>query len=221
MTARLDVAQLQAQQRRLAQQVVRHDDFPDPPRLVAAVDSAFPDAGRTTRAAAVLFRYPQMDLVESRIAEQATSLPYIPGLLSFRELPAVLAALRQLSRPPDIVLCDGQGIAHPRRFGIACHLGVTTGLPTIGVGKSRLCGTHRQPGAGKGKRTALYDGEEIIGVVLRSRERVRPLFVSIGHRVGLDSAVALTLACTTRYRLPEPIRAADRLAGQSVSRCSR
>jgi deoxyribonuclease V len=178
------------------------------------VDTAFPDNGRTARAAAVLMRYPDLEPIEEAVHELPTELPYIPGLLSFRELPAVLGALERLSIPPEVVLCDGQGRAHPRRFGIACHLGVTTGLATIGVGKSRLCGHHEEPGPEKGSAVDLVDGEEVIGRVLRSRNRVRPLYVSVGHRVSLATATDLVLACTPRHRLPEPIRRADHLAGQ-------
>lgn len=209
-----DARALVQRQRSLARRVVDRDDLRLPPRLVAGVDAAFPDRGRTTRAAVVVMRYPQLEVIEAVTHERPTALPYIPGLLSFRELPAIVGALEQLSHSPDLVLCDGQGRAHPRRFGIACHLGVTTGLATIGVGKSRLCGQHEDPGSDKGSVVDLVDGDEVIGRVLRSRDRVRPLYISIGHRVSLDTAVELVLACTPRYRLPEPIRHADRLAGQ-------
>ncbi len=208
-------------QRGLAKQVIERDDLRLPPGLVAGVDAAFPDQGRTTRAAAVLMRFPDLEPVEEVVHEQATELPYIPGLLSFRELPAILGALDRLSLPPDLVLCDGQGRAHPRRFGIACHLGVITGLATIGVGKSRLCGRHEEPGPEKGDAVDLLDEDELIGRVLRSRRRVRPVYISVGHRVSLQTAVELVLACTPKYRLPEPVRLADRLAGQSSARCSR
>lgn len=184
-----------------------------PPRWVAGVDVAFPERGRTAQAAAVLFRLPELDPVEQALARRPVTLPYIPGLLSFRELPAVIAALQNLSRCPNLVLCDGQGIAHPRRLGIASHLGVITGLPTIGVGKSRLLGHHDEPGPQKGDRAALMDGDERIGTVLRTRTGVRPLYISPGHRVNFDEACHWVLACTDRYRLPEPIRMADRLAG--------
>ena len=136
----------------------------------------------------------------------------MPGLLSFRELPAVLDALSQLSVMPDIILCDGQGRAHPRRFGIACHLGVLLDLPTIGVGKTRLVGRHLEPGPERGDWTPLLDHEEEIGAVLRTRTGVKPLYISGGHRVCLRTAIELTLACLTRYRLPETTRAAHRLA---------
>lgn len=201
------------QQRRLAGQVVVDDALPARLGAVAGVDAAFPDAGRTTRAAIVLMSYPGLEPLEQAVAELPTRLPYIPGLLSFRELPAILAALDQLSSAPDLVLCDGQGIAHPRRFGVACHLGVETGLCTIGVGKSRLCGSAREPGQRRGASSALLDRGETIGRVLRTRTGVRPVFVSPGHRVSLKTAARLVLECTPRYRLPEPIRAADRLAG--------
>lgn len=214
MASGIDGRALMARQRELAGQVIEHDDLRLPPGLVAGVDAGFPDGGRTTRAAAVLMRYPELELIDEVVFEQPTELPYIPGLLSFRELPAVLGALERLSTPPDLVLCDGQGRAHPRRFGIACHLGVTTGLATIGVGKSRLCGKHGEPGLQKGSVVDLLDNGEVIGQVLRSRERVRPLYISIGHRVSLATAVELVLTCTPRYRLPEPVRFADRLASQ-------
>lgn len=221
MKTPIDARTLMERQRSLAQQVIDRNDLQLPPKLVAGVDAAFPDGGRTTRAAAVLMRFPELELLEEAVHEQPTELPYIPGLLSFRELPAVLGALQRLSVSPDLVLCDGQGRAHPRRFGIACHLGVATGLATVGVGKSRLCGRHAEPGLEKGDTAELVDGDEVIGQVLRSRSRVRPLYVSIGHRLSLDTAVQMVLACTPRFRLPEPVRRADRLAGQSSSRCSR
>lgn len=214
MASRIDTRDLMERQRRLARQVIDRDDLPLPPKLVAAVDAAFPDRGRTTRAAAVLMQFPDLESVEEVVHEQPTELPYIPGLLSFRELPAVLGALERLSVPPELVLCDGQGRAHPRRFGIACHLGVTTGLATIGVGKSRLCGRHEEPGPEKGDAVDLVDDDEVIGRVLRSRAQVRPVYISVGHRISLESAVELVLACTPTYRLPEPVRRADHLAGR-------
>lgn len=177
------------------------------------MDVAFPERGRTAQAAAALFRLPELEPIEHAVARRPVTLPYIPGLLSFRELPAVIAALQALSRCPDLVLCDGQGIAHPRRLGVAAHLGVISGLPTIGVGKSRLLGRHADPGREKGDRVALLDGDERIGTVLRTRTGVRPVYVSPGHRVDFEDACRWVLACTGRYRLPEPIRMADRLAG--------
>lgn len=206
-------SELVQKQRKLSRRVVVEDDLPAAIRTVAGVDAAFPEGGGLTRAAAVLMSYPGLETLDQAVAEQPTRLPYIPGLLSFRELPAVLAALERLSSEPDLVLCDGQGIAHPRRFGVACHLGVETGLCTIGVGKSRLCGQAEEPDRQRGAESLLRDGEEVIGSVLRTRTAVRPVFVSSGHGVSLQTATRLVLECAPRFRLPEPIRAADRLAG--------
>jgi deoxyribonuclease V len=136
----------------------------------------------------------------------------VPGYLSFRELPAVLQALEGLTTMPDLLLCDGQGLAHPRRFGLACHLGVLTDLPSIGVAKSRLIGVHEDPPPEKGQWVALTDKGEIIGAVLRTRSKVSPLYVSLGHRISLPTAIDYVLRCTTRYRLPETTRWAHRLA---------
>jgi len=204
-------AEARAIQERLRDRVCVADDF-GPVRLVAGTDVAFEDGGRVTRGAVAVLAYPSLELVEHAVARRATGFPYVPGLLSFREIPALLDAFERLGRWPDLVLCDGQGVAHPRRFGLACHLGVLTGLPCIGVAKSRLIGTHAEPPIEKGGRADLLDGDERIGVVLRSRRGVRPLYVSSGHRVGLESAVRYTLSCCTRYRLPETTRWADRLA---------
>jgi deoxyribonuclease V len=167
-----------------------------------------------TRAAIAVLRFPSLESVEDAIAKRPTRFPYIPGLLSFREIPAVLDALAHLSIRPDLLLCDGQGYAHPRRFGLACHLGVVTDLPTIGVAKSRLVGEYEGLGMEKGSRAPLRHEGEVVGVVLRTRDRVRPLYVSIGHRVSLDTAVEYVLACTTRYRLPETTRRAHQLASE-------
>lgn len=208
----MNASELIQRQRILASRVITSDQLPERLTTVAGVDVAFPNGGRTTRAAAVLMRFPDLDVIDEVVVEQATVLPYIPGLLSFRELPAILSALARLPRP-DLVLCDGQGLAHPRRFGVACHLGVETGLPAIGVGKSRLCGQHEEPALARGASSALMDKGEPIGTVLRTRQGVRPVYVSIGHKIDLDRACELVLACAPRFRLPEPIRRADRLAG--------
>ena len=199
-------------QRKLAGQVRKADRLPAVISHVAGVDVGFEDEGRTTRAAVALLAFPTLELIETAIARLPTGFPYVPGLLSFRELPAVLQALARLSRRPDMVLCDGQGIAHPRRIGIASHLGVLLDLPTIGVGKTRLIGRFVEPGNAKGDWSPLLDGDETVGAVLRTRSGVKPLYVSIGHRVSLATAIRLTLACTTRYRLPETTRQAHRLA---------
>lgn len=187
-------------------------------RSVAGVDVGFEDGGRTTRAAVAVLHFPSLLSAEQAIARLPTGFPYIPGLLSFREIPAVLAALGKLSRLPDLLLCDGQGFAHPRRFGIACHLGVLTGLPAIGVAKSRLVGDHAPVPEQKGSWVPLLEGDERIGAVLRTRDRVTPLYISSGHRVSLETAIEYVLRCTTKYRLPETTRAAHRLASDKGSK---
>lgn len=200
-----------ALQRRLAGQVETADRI-GPLRRVAGTDVGFEDAGRTTRAAVAVLAFPELTVIETVVFREPTRFPYIPGLLSFREAPALLAALERLPTPPDLLLVDGQGLAHPRRFGLACHLGLLTGLPAIGVGKTRLTGQHDDPGPQKGDWAPLVDRGETIGAVLRTRSGVAPLFISSGHRVGLATALHLTLACTTRFRLPETTRAAHHLA---------
>jgi deoxyribonuclease V len=199
-------------QRRLAARVEMIDRLPDPPATVAGVDVGFEDGGAISRAAVVVLSFPSLALLDQSVARRPTEFPYVPGLLSFRELPAVLDALSALSVMPDVILCDGQGRAHPRRFGIACHLGVLLDLPSVGVGKTRLVGRHDEPGPGRGDWAPLLDHGEVIGAVLRTRAGVKPLYVSGGHRVSLETAIRLTLACLTRYRLPETTRAAHRLA---------
>ena len=188
------------------------EDSHGPVRRIAGADVAFIGAGRTARAAIAVLSFPGLDLIEQAIAERPCDFSYVTGLLSFREVPVLLHVLERLSLWPDLVLCDGQGYAHPRRLGLACHFGLAADLPTIGVAKTRLIGRHGPVPAARGDWTALLDKEETIGVVLRTRAGVRPLFVSVGHRVGLESAVRFVMACTTRYRLPETTRAAHRLA---------
>lgn len=181
-------------------------------RRVAGIDVGFEASGTIARAAVAVLSFPELALVETAIARLGVSFPYVPGLLSFREAPVVLAALRQLSAPPDLLLYDGQGIAHPRRLGIASHLGLLTGTPSIGVAKTRLIGVHGEVPMVRGGWTALTDKGETIGAVLRTRSGVKPLFVSIGHGVSLPGAIGWVMACTTRYRLPETTRWAHRLA---------
>lgn len=207
------VAEARAVQEALRSRVVTEDRFADI-RYVAGTDVGFRDGGRITRAAVAVLAYPSLERVEYALAEEPTRFPYVPGYLSFREVPAILAALAKLRHKPDLFLCDGQGIAHPRRFGLACHLGVIADIPSVGVAKSRLTGTHEEPGSTRGSRVDLKDGKETIGTVLRTRDNVRPLYISSGHRVGLESACRLVLDCLTRYRLPETTRWADRLASR-------
>jgi len=205
------VAKARLLQERLRHRVVTRDRLREI-NYVAGIDVGFDDDGQTACAAVVVLEFPSMRRCAEATARRKVRFPYVPGYLSFHEIPVVLAALAKLPRRPDLLLCDGQGYAHPRRIGIASHLGVLTGVPAIGVAKSRLIGTHRIPGRRKGAWTPLYDGDEVIGAVLRSRADVKPLFVSVGHRVSLPTAIEIVLACTTKYRLPETTRAAHRLA---------
>jgi deoxyribonuclease V len=200
-----------ALQKRIADRVVREDDFGDV-TSVAGVDVGFEEHGEVARAAVALLAFPSLELLDWAVAREPTRFPYVPGLLSFREIPVVRAALKKLHRRPDLVLVDGQGLAHPRRLGIACHLGLVTGLPTIGVAKSLLVGEHRAPAKRRGAWTPLLHREETVGAALRTREGVAPVYVSIGHRVSLESAVRFVLACGSGYRLPETTRWAHRLA---------
>ncbi|MCP4591321.1 MAG: deoxyribonuclease V [bacterium] len=186
-----------------------------PIRLVAGTDLAFSRDGRDCLAAVVVWDMRTQAVVEQHVARRKLAFPYVPGLLSFREAPALLAALRKLKQVPDVVMCDGHGLAHPRRFGIACHLGVILGLPTIGCAKSRLVGRHDDPAPERGQRTPLHDRGQRIGTVLRTRHEVKPVFVSVGHQIDLRSAERIVLACAMRYRLPEPTRLADRLAAEA------
>jgi deoxyribonuclease V len=181
-------------------------------RLVAGCDCAI--AGDRICAAVLVLELPGLAVIDAAEAVVPMTFPYVPGLLSFRELPALLAAFAQLQARPDAVLCDGQGIAHPRRFGLACHLGLLLDLPTVGCAKSRLIGKHGEPGPRRGDRTPLRDGCQVIGTVLRTRDRVRPLYISPGHRATLRDAAALVLLCGAGYRLPEPTRRADAAVGR-------
>lgn len=181
-------------------------------RHVGGVDVGFEKDNTVVRAAAVVLNFPGLELVDSALARAPVTFPYVPGLLSFRELPAVLEALKLLTITPGLILCDGQGIAHPRRIGIASHLGVLTDIPTIGVAKSLLVGTHEQLPSERGAWQPLRDRGETIGAALRTRANVAPVYVSPGHRVSLPTAIHYVLACTTKYRLPETTRHAHRLA---------
>ena len=199
-------------QESLRGRVVQRDLRPGPPARVAGIDVGFEQAGRVARAAAVVVTYPELEWVDRALARRKTRFPYVPGLLSFRECPAALAALGRLNSRVDVLICDGQGYAHPRRFGLACHLGVLTDMPSIGVAKTRLIGVHGPVPDEKGAWVPLRDGDEVIGAVLRTRVGVKPVFVSVGHKITLGRAVELVLGLTPRYRLPETTRLAHRLA---------
>jgi deoxyribonuclease V len=186
-------------------------------RAVAGIDVGFEDEGNTTRAAVAVLSFPELALIEHSIARVRTRFPYVPGLLSFREAPAVLEAFAKLRTTPDLILYDGHGLAHPRRFGIASHVGLLLDRPTIGVAKTLLVGQHRAPRNRRGAWAALEDAEEVIGAALRTRVDVKPLYVSVGHRVTLPTAIRWVIACATRYRLPETTRWAHRLASHKVS----
>lgn len=212
-----------AVQKRMASRVVQGPP-PGMIRFVAGLDAAFSPDGKWCLSAAVLWDMQERRVVEQHTAARRLRFPYIPGLLSFREVPALLAALRKLKQRPDAVMCDGQGRAHPRRFGIACHLGVILDLPAIGCAKSRLVGQHTEPGPARGDQAALTDKGDIIGAVVRTQTGIRPVYVSVGHRVDLGMAQEVVLRCALRYRIPEPTRLADRLVAalrraQSASQC--
>ena len=199
-------------QEQLSGHVITHDALPESIRYVAGVDVGFESKGQITHAAVALLNYPALERVQFGIARQETRFPYIPGLLSFREIPAVLEALDRLTLPPDLLLVDGQGIAHPRRLGIASHLGVLTDIPAIGVAKTRLIGTHDPVPDQRGASVPLLIRGEITGAVLRTRPHVRPLYISPGHRISLPTAIDWVMRCTGRFRLPETTRHAHRLA---------
>jgi deoxyribonuclease V len=210
-----DVAAARAVQESLRSQVAREDDL-GPVSLVAGIDVGFEEKGQITRAAVVVLEFPGLVPFEQAVSRTSTRFPYVPGYLSFRELPAVLKALERLACRPDLLLCDGQGLAHPRRFGLACHLGVLTDIPSIGVAKSRLIGTHDEVPSEKGQWVPLLDKGETIGAVVRTRTNVSPVYVSIGHRISLATAIDYVLRCTTRFRLPETTRLAHRLASGTL-----
>ena len=207
----LTVEEAIAIQQHLSAEVITEDQL-QPVQYVAGVDMGFESAGTISRAAVAVLSFPDLQLQEKAIARRPTSFPYIPGFLSFREIPAVLDALLKISTIPDLILCDGQGIAHPRRFGIACHLGLIVDIPTIGVAKSLLIGQHEEVPSSRGSWRPLRHRGDTIGAVLRTRTGTKPLYVSSGHRVSLPTAIEYVLRCTPKYRLPETTRIADKLA---------
>lgn len=186
------------------------------PRFIAGVDISVNKFSKIGTGAVVVLSYPALMIIEAKVVTDRVNFPYIPGLLSFRETPLLLAAFEKIDITPDLIMVDGQGIAHPRRMGIASHLGLILGIPTIGCAKSRLCGEHITPATEAGSHVELVDNGEVIGAVLRTRESVNPLYISIGHMIDLPSAIKWVMACCRGYRLPEPTRLAHLAAGGNL-----
>jgi Deoxyinosine 3''endonuclease (endonuclease V) len=211
-------AEAEAIQDRLRPSVlVEPDDAPPPrPRLVAGLDVAYAKDDDRLAAAVVVLDAGTLEVVESASAVGRAAFPYVPGLFAFRELPTLITALERLTTTPDLLVCDGQGVAHPRRFGLACHLGVITGLPSIGIAKQSLIGGYAEPGPERGAWSPIRDGGEIVGRAVRTQTGVKPVFVSVGHRVSLAAATDLALRLAPSYRLPETTRRSDRLSRQAL-----
>ncbi|ATA25697.1 endonuclease V [Brenneria goodwinii] len=209
----IDTQSLRAEQLTRAAEIIRYDDLPfEQPAFIAGADVGFEQDGAVTRAAIALMRYPSLELVEYKIARVGTTMPYIPGFLSFRECPGLMAAWTQLEQKPDLLFVDGHGISHPRRLGVASHFGLLVNVPTIGVAKRRLCGHFELLSDEVGSQQPLLDKGEQIGWVWRSKARCNPLFVATGHRVSSDTALLWVKRCMRGYRLPEPTRWADVVA---------
>ena len=195
-------------QERLGPMVSRQNGLPTKVHYVAGLDVSPPDGLGRVRGAVVVLDYPGLEVVEVSVAQQIPPFPYVPGLLSFRESPVFLEALRRLKTTPDIIIADAQGYAHPRRFGLACHIGLIADVPTVGCAKSILVGKHGDTGQERGSCAELVLNGEVIGMAVRTRPNVRPVYVSVGHKVDLPSAVEWVMACCTGYRLPQPTRLA-------------
>ncbi len=212
----MDATQAAEIQRRLAAEVSKVNAVPERVRYVAGVDTSAGDAEGAITGAVIVLEYPSMRTAEVRTHRARPLMPYVPGFLSFREAPAVAGALEALSITPDVLLVDGQGLAHPRRLGIACHLGLLTDIPTIGVAKSVLVGKFNEPAEDAGAWTEMTHRGEVVGAAVRTRGRVTPVYLSIGHKVDLESAVRWTLGCCRGYRLPEPTRLAHQAAAGRI-----
>jgi deoxyribonuclease V len=204
-----DESEAAAEQSRLRTLVAPDGPVPEPLRLIAGLDVAYAVDESRVAGAVTLLDAGTLEAVETATAVRPVDFPYVPGLLAFREIPALLDALAQLKNVPDVLVCDGYGLAHPRRFGLASHLGVLTGMPTFGVAKTAFIGEHEPPGPKRGDHADLRDGGELIGRVLRTQAGIKPVFVSVGHRIGLEAATELTLRLTPDYRLPETTRQSD------------
>jgi deoxyribonuclease V len=199
-------------QKQLRYEVESQDRFDETVKTVAGIDLGYDVKNDTSRAVVVVLSFPELELLETSEARMPIQFPYVPGLLSFRETPVAVKALEKLKVTPDVILCDGQGFAHPRRFGIACHIGILADVPTIGVAKSLLVGKFENLGEERGSIAPLIHKNEQVGVALRTKNKVQPLFVSVGHRVSLETATDLVLQCAPKYRLPETTRLADKMA---------
>lgn len=199
-------------QREMWAHTVRRDAF-DSIDVIAGVDISV--RANRARAAVVLLKFPELEPLEQHTTTRPIKFPYVPGLLAFREIPAILDALKKIRRRPDLIMADAQGVAHPRRFGLASHLGVILDVPTIGCAKSRLCGQHDEPGPQRGSWAPLVDRGERIGAAVRTRYATKVVYVSVGHRIGLESAIRIVLDCCPKFRIPEPTRLADKAAGGS------
>lgn len=209
-------------QENLASRVLRVSRVPACPHLIAGVDMSVNRLKNTAEAAVVVLRYPGLEVVETRVVHGKPEFPYVPGLLSFRELPLTISAFEQLSQLPDLVIVDAQGIAHPRRIGFASHLGLFLDVPTIGCAKSLLCGTYNTPGEEKGSFSEITEQGEVIGAAVRTRSKTKSVFVSIGHMIDLTSAIHWVLGCSCGFRLPEPTRLAHIASrGGQIPRSSR
>jgi deoxyribonuclease V len=202
-------------QKKLAGEVLRTGNITSP-TYIAGVDVSVNRFSKTGTGAVVVLTYPTLQVAEVQVVKDAIGFPYVPGLLSFREIPLLLAAFEKLEIVPDFVMVDGQGIAHPRRIGLASHLGLILGIPTIGCAKSRLCGEHEIPRLKARSFTDLEDNGEVIGTVVRTRDNVKPLYISIGHMIDLSTATKWVMACCRGYRLPEPTRLAHQAAGGNL-----
>jgi deoxyribonuclease V len=200
----------------LAPQVVHQAPAGFSPRIAAGLDVAYAQGSDRLAAAVVCVDISTLDIVDSAVVLGENDFPYVPGLFAFRELPSLLRALKKLTTAPDVLVCDGQGLAHPRRFGLACHAGMTTGIPSVGVGKQAL-GRYDMPGPERGAWTPLVDEGETVGRALRTQDGIKPVFVSIGHKIDLDTATDLVLRLSKRYRQPETTRAADQLCRQALA----
>ncbi len=199
-------------QKQLAFEVVAEDKFDAPVKTVAGIDLGYDAKNDTSRAVVVVLSFPELELLETNEALLPIQFPYVPGLLSFRETPVAIKALEKLTLTPDLILCDGQGLAHPRKFGIACHIGLIADVPTAGVAKSLLVGKFENLGETRGSIAPLIHKNEQVGVALRTKDQVQPVFVSVGHRISLETATEIILQCAPKYRLPETTRLADKLA---------